>query len=74
MLCDLFCQSRYSFFEKIVVVDDQRNIVEIMDSLNIINFGIFRKTGESCLLLGHMQFCEQSDMCVPPDHFVRQIL
>ena len=64
MLCDLFCQSRYSFFEKIVVVDDQRNIVEIMDSLNIINFGIFRKTGESCLLLGHMQFCEQSDMCV----------
>lgn len=22
MLCDLFCQSRYSFFEKIVVVDD----------------------------------------------------
>ena len=64
MLCDLFCQSRYSFFEKIVVVDDQRNIVEIMDSLNIINFGIFRKAGESCLLLGHMQFCEQSDMCV----------
>ena len=64
MLCDLFCQSRYSFFEKIVVVDDQRNIVEIMDSLNIINFGIFRKAGENCLLLGHMQFCEQSDMCV----------
>lgn len=46
------------------MADDQRNIVEIMDSLNIINFGIFRKAGESCLLLGHMQFCEQSDMCV----------
>lgn len=63
MFCNFLCQTRYSFFEKIVMVDDQRNIVKIVDSLNVINFSILRKTGHGSLFLVQAQLREQSDTC-----------
>ena len=63
------------FFQKIVMVDDQRNIIQIVDTLDIVNFSSDRKAGVRGLFFTDAQFSEKNNfragiLAVPCSRFI----
>ena len=63
------------FFQKIVMVDDQRNIIQIVDTLDIVNFSSDRKAGVRGLFFTDAQFSEKNNfragiLAVPCSRFL----
>ena len=62
MLCDFGGQSRHQFFQKVIVIQDQRDIIQIPEPLQVVELGSHRKAGPSGDFFARFQFGELQNL------------